>query len=72
MKLTTHPVAQAPSTKWPRLMWHKSTGTIYLVRSMDHNDFAVNLESCVRTEISLLIGEIEELPAGYSVTLTNE
>jgi hypothetical protein len=71
MKIETASPTTKP-TQWPRLMRHRTTGTIYLVRSLVHSDFAIELENCVRTEISLLIGELEDLPVGYAVTLTNE
>ena len=71
MKLTTHPIADKPTT-WPRLMRHQVTGTIYLVPAISANAQAIDIETAQMVSVPTIANVLEDLPAGYSVTLTNE
>jgi hypothetical protein len=71
MKLDiTSPTPEKP-TKWPRLMLNKITGTIFLVASLEEGD-AVDLEHCHFVPVRNMANNLEELPVGYTITLTNE
>jgi hypothetical protein len=71
MKLeVTSPTPEKP-TKWPRLMLNKITGTIFLVASLDEGE-AVDVERCHFVAVKNMAHNLEELPVGYTITLTNE
>jgi hypothetical protein len=71
MKLTITPVITAPQ-KWPRLMRDGITGTIFLVPSLATGTEAIDLDSGHLVQVDKMLQDLQELPAGYSVTLTNE
>lgn len=71
MKVTTHPVVNKP-LKWPRLVRHQITGTIFLLPSMQAGTQAIDIERGHLHPVDGMLNNLEELPSGYSVTLTNE
>lgn len=72
MKLTITPASPSRSQKWPRLFSDTITGTIYLIPSLEKGTQAIDIQSGHLHLVDHLLNNLEELPAGYSVTLTNE
>lgn len=72
MKITLHPLTNNTPKSFPKLLRDRVTGQVYLAPSKHPSTTAVCLQSGYTVTLGDLWGNLEELPAGYGVTLTNE
>lgn len=70
MELKETPATTA-CENWPRLMHNKMTGFLFLVPSCADEAIATDLRTGKQHPVGPMRKNLVELPAGYSVTLTN-